>query len=189
MRLTPDGQAAARASLLTLSDVGPGWSGGPAKVSAFNASVCANYHPKYSDLVVTGQAAASFSQPGALVRIESHVLASARMVSLDWQRSVSSKNYLACERKAQAKSSTKKERFVSLRKLAFPRVGDNSAAFRLTTDVKTKSGRARAVYDIVLVARGETELTLMTVMPLASVPTLFPNEIVLARTLASRIRV
>ena len=110
IRLTPEGQAAARASLLKLSDVGSGWRGGPTQVSKFSSSVCPDYHPKYSDLVVTGQAAAEFSQPGAVVRTETHVLASARMVKLDWQRSIASKNYLSCERKTQAKSSTANER-------------------------------------------------------------------------------
>ncbi len=190
IRLTPDGQAAARASLLKLSDVGSDWRGGPTQVSKFSSSVCPDYHPKYSDLVVTGQAAAEFSQPGAVVRTETHVLASAKMVKLDWQRSIASKNYLSCERKTQAKSSTANERFVSLKKLAFPRIGDNSAAFRLITSFKSKSGKmVPAVYDIVLIARGNTEIVLMTVMPPTSVAALYPNEIVLAKTIAARVRV
>jgi hypothetical protein len=43
------------------------------------------------------------------------------------------------------------------------------------------------VYDVLAVGRGRTEITLATTMPLASVPTLFGNELVWAKALVGRI--
>ena len=47
----------------------------------------------------------------------------------------------------------------------------------------------RVASDVMLIGQGSSELTLMTVMPLASVPLLFPNELVLAKTMLRRVRV
>jgi len=189
LRISPEGTAAARAALLTKSDLGSAWTGGPVKPSAFKPEVCANYHPKYSDLVLTGSAAAVFKQPGLYVRSEAGVLQTAKMVERDWARSIASRNYLACERTVGKRRSTPKEKFVAIRQIRIPAIGTHSALFRLITDVKTKTGTVRVASDVMLIGQGSSELTLMTVMPLASVPLLFPNELVLAKTMLRRVRV
>ena len=188
LRITPEGSAAARALLLTKSDVGSDWTGGMAKAGAFNPSVCKNYHPKYADLVVTGRAAASFKQPGFVVRSEATTLQTPKMVTRDWQRSVASRTYLACERAVAKKRSTAARRFVALRQIRIPPIGTHSALFRLIMDVKTTSGTQRLAYDVIAIGHGNAELTLISVMPLASVPLLFPNELVLAKTMVRRVR-
>lgn len=186
---TKDGQLAARAVVLTMLDLGSGWKGGPVKPDLSGDIHCANYHPKSSDLVRTGAAAAKFTQPGMEIRSDSQVLGSARMVRLDWQRSVGSPNYLSCARATIEKATKGKTRIVSVRAIPIPRIGDASAAFRTIFDVKTKNGAVvRVAVDIVAVTQGATEIALTSTLALASVPTLFANELVLAKTLAGRAR-
>jgi hypothetical protein len=187
---TADGQAAARAAVLSVLDLGSGWKGGPVKPDLTNDTRCPNYNPKDSDLVRIGAAATRFTQPGMDVRSDAQVLANAKMVNLDWQRSVGSRTYLACARATLKQAAAKgKTRFISVRPIAIPRIGDRSLAFRVILDVKTKDGRViRAAVDSVAVIRGDTEIALTTTMPLASAPTLFENELVLARLLVARVR-
>jgi hypothetical protein len=189
LRATPAGQAAARAATLTMADIGSGWTGGSKKPDLSVGGGCANFHPKTSDIILTGAAATTYKQPGVMLESESQVMRTAKMVQLDWQRSVGSPHFLECVRSLYKKSSRPKARFVSVRRLEIPSIATYTAGFRVMIDVPAKAGKVRMVYDIVAVGRGNTEIILATTMPLASVPTLFPNEIVLARTLASRIRV
>jgi hypothetical protein len=50
-------QAAARAVVIRRADLGStGWAGGPTKPDLSSGPTCANYHPKVSDLVLTGAA-------------------------------------------------------------------------------------------------------------------------------------
>ena len=77
---------------------------------------------------------------------------------------------------------------MSFRKLSLPAIGTHATGYRTTFDVKTARGTIRLVVDIVAVTRGRTEISLTTTMPLASVPTLFPNELVLAQTIVGRVR-
>src|SRR6266480_2918024 len=82
-------QAAARAVLIRRADLGSsGWQGGPVKPDLSTGPTCPNYHPKVSDLVVTGAAESIFHrsvfQLGNIVEI----LQTRRMVRLDWQRTV-----------------------------------------------------------------------------------------------------
>jgi hypothetical protein len=185
---TADGQTAARAAVLSELDLDGSWAGGPVLSNASNRMRCPNYHPNYSDLVRTGEASAVFAQPGIQMRSDSLVLRTAEMVKLDWQRSFGSRTYLSCSRANMQKAATATTRFISMRRLAIPPIGDRTAAFRALFDVKTTSGEViRAAIDIVAVAKGNTEIALLTTMPHSRVPTLWPNEIVLAKLLAARI--
>jgi hypothetical protein len=188
MRMGPSGKAAARAVLLTRSDVGSGWSGGPAKPDLSLPGTCPNYRPRVSDLVLNGAAKASYKQPGFVISSASQVLGSAKMVRLDWQRSVASRNFLACQRKLIRKSANGKGALVSLRRIVVPRVGDFSDGYRVILDVKTKRGKVRMVVDTVAFTKGRTEMALSLTMPIASVPALFPNEAIFVKLMAGRVR-
>jgi hypothetical protein len=189
MRMGAAGNEAARAVLLTASDIGPGWTGGSAKPDLTNDTRCANFHPRVSDLVMNGAARATYKQPGFQIDSESFVLASAKMVSLDWRRSISSPNFVSCGRKlvsADAKANNAK--LVSFRRIAVPRIGDFSIGFRIVIDAKTKSGTMRMVVDNLSFAKGRTEMALTTTMPIGSVAALAPNEVILAKLMAGRVR-
>jgi len=110
------------------------------------------------------------------------------MLQRDWQRTIASPKLLPCLRTALQKQSTAKTRFVSIRPLKFPQVTDYTGGWRIRIDVKTNAGKVPMVFDIISFGRGRTELTLSTTMPLQSVPTLYPNEIVWAKTLVGRVR-
>jgi hypothetical protein len=72
---------------------------------------------------------------------------------------------------------------VSLRPLKLPAaLGQYVTAFRVRVDVATKRGKVPMVVDVFAIGRGRTEITL----PLTSVPSLHPNELVWARMLVSR---
>ena len=52
----------------------------------------------------------------------------------------------------------------------------------------TRNGNSVLVaLDTIALARGKTEVALSTIMPLAGVPTLFPNELVVFKALAGRV--
>jgi hypothetical protein len=190
VRMTAEGQAAARAVMPSKADIGApsDWKGGPTRPDVSNGLKCANYHPKVSDLVVTGAAAVTYKQPGLVISVQAAVLASGKMARLDWKRSVGARHYADCSRAKIRKSMTAKQTFVSLRRLAIPHLATVSSAYRTLVDVKTKIGKVRMAIDVLIIGRGRTEMAMITTMPLASVPTLAPNELVLAKTLAGRIR-
>jgi hypothetical protein len=189
VRTTPAGQAAARAVVLRASDVGSGWKGGPVKPDLSVDPPCANFHPRYSDLVVTGAAATHYLQPGLAVRSDVAILRTPKMVALDWRRTYGTARYIACARTNLRKLQSKTTHVVALRRLSFPHIATYSSAYRATLDVKTKAGTVPVAVDILAFGSGRTEVVMTTTMPLASVPTLAQNELVLARMLASRIRV
>ena len=57
IKFNPADQAAARAVVIRRADLGSsGWVGGPTKPDLSSGPTCANYHPKVSDLVLTGAA-------------------------------------------------------------------------------------------------------------------------------------
>jgi hypothetical protein len=190
LHMTAEGQAAARAVMPSKADIGApsDWKGGPTKPDISNDLKCANYRPKVSDLVVTGAAAVTYKQPGLVISVQAAVLASERMARLDWKRSIGARHYADCSRAKIRKLMTAKQTFVSLRRLAIPQIGTVSSAYRTLIDVKTKIGKVRMAIDVLTFGRGRTEMAVITTMPLASVPTLAPNELVLAKTLVGRVR-
>jgi hypothetical protein len=184
---TADNEAA-RAVTLTAADVGPGRTQLAMKPDlTADDTHCPNFNPKSSDLVVTGAAATKFDQAGARVQSEVELMRTPKMVQRDWQRSVSSPNFLPCLRSMFKKQSSAKARFVSFRRLQLPQVAPYSAGYRYVADITTTSGKIRMAVDILVFGRGRTEITLSTTMPVTSVSALFPNEIVWAKALARRI--
>jgi hypothetical protein len=189
VKMTAADQAAARISVLSPSDMGSGWTRHPVKPDlTTNSGLCKGFAPKESDLVVTGATSVKYTQVGAVVEAEAVVMRTEKMLQRDWQRTIASPKLLPCLRTLLKKQSTAKTRFVSIRPLRFPSVAAYTSGWRIRMDVKTKAGKLPMVLDIITFGRGRTELTLSTTMPLESVPTLFPNEIVWAKTLAGRAR-
>lgn len=83
IRFNPSDQAAAHAAVLRRGDLGPGWKGGPAKPDLSSGMSCPGYHPKQSDLVLTGAAETHFQHTSLDVRSVAQVLQTPTMVALD----------------------------------------------------------------------------------------------------------
>jgi hypothetical protein len=191
MHMTPADQAAARAVMLRQSDVGDPalWESGAETPDVASTVRCGDFHPKISDLVVTGAAAMRFRQPGLVMHSVSEVFGSAKMLDLSWERAASSPHYLSCVGAFSRRSLTPDERFRSFRRLVVPRIGTHSEGFRTLVDVTTADGDVPVVIDTVSAASGRTQVSLTTIIPLTSVPKLWSHELVLIRRLIGRARV
>jgi hypothetical protein len=190
IHLTPADNAAARRVALRKADFGgvAGWSGGTKKPDLSSSGPrCANFHPEYSDLVLSGVAESEFQNAGIYLDDEVQVLETAPMVKLDWQRSVLAPGLLPCLRTYLAKSAPANAKVRGIEKLAFPRVAPYTAAFRLVLDVTTGGNTASMLVDLVLVGRGRTEVTLTTVAPYEARAVMKSAEAKLAHVLVSRI--
>jgi hypothetical protein len=190
VRTTPEGIAAALSVAPAKSDLGKpaSWTGGFVTVKPATDAYCANYRPRYSDLVVTGLVTTQFIGHGLYVRSQSKTLQTKEMVRLHWQRTVRSPHWLACSVATYKRTESAKSHFVSLRRLAIPRIAPYGSAFRVISDVTTTTGKVRVAFDTLEIARGRTEITLTASAPLALAPGLLPSEILLAKVLISRAR-
>ena len=189
IRLNAKDQAHARRAVLKRADLGTaaGWTGGAKKPDLSSTPPCADFHPKQSDLVVTGAAETDWKHPGLEIDSEAQVLQTARMVRLDWQRSVVSAKLLPCLRQAFEKEAGANAKVVSVRKVSFPHLGTYTALFRVLVDVTSGGSTVRIRSDAVLIGRSRTELTLTVTSPESAAAGVFPAEVQIARLLAGRI--
>ena len=96
VKLNAADQAAARKTVIRLSELTTDWKGGAVKPDVNDVLVCANYHPKQADLVLTGIAEAKYSSLSAQLDSEMQVFRTAAMVALDWPRSVLNPALVSC---------------------------------------------------------------------------------------------
>ena len=189
VRTTPAGIAAALSVAPVKSDLGKpaSWTGGYVTVKPATDAYCANYRPRYSDLVVTGLVTTQFIGHGLYVRSQSKVLQTKEMVRLHWQRSFRSPNWLAC-------SAATEKRTQMRSRISSPCGACDPAHRALQLGLPPHLGcddddrEVRVVLDTLQIARGRTEITLTASAPLALAPGLLPSEIVLAKVLISRAR-
>ena len=159
LRLNAADQAAAKAMTLKLSDLGAGWKGGPTKPD-FSNDTCPT---KVSDLVMTGAAKSTFSGDGVFVTSEASILRTAAMVKTDWQRTVANPAFWACGRRELADLEGGK--LVSLKKMAFPKLAQYSARYRLVYDFGKAGSPALVLMDLIMVGQGRSEITLVLSAP------------------------
>ena len=179
-------QAAARAAVLKKADFAgaAGWTGGMTKPD-FTPSPCGGYEPKSSDLVVTGAAVSRWKHTsGAALVTEAWVLKTSAMVKLDWQRSVTRPGYLTClVRKQFAEAGTK---IISLKQIPFPNLTPLTRRYRLLVDYTTQARSVRVMFDLILIGKGRTELTLTAVAPYAARAAVEATQLRIARKLVAR---
>ena len=132
--------------MLRRSDLGSasGWSGGRIKPDLSPGPTCPNYHPKQSDLVLTGAAESSYRRSGLAFDSEVQVLQTARMVRLDWQREVLAPGAVPCLRRDLTQKLGSSAKVVSFRKISFPNIATYTAAFRGLISVSVLGGRPPA---------------------------------------------
>jgi hypothetical protein len=127
---------------------------------------------------VTGDAETKYAFQGTTLDTQATVLQTKAMVERDYQRIAPRPGFLACLREVFLRQAPKEERLVSTSLLPFPRVGDHTLAIRFVVDVSGAGHpTVRTLFDIVEVARGRTEMTV-----LFGGPDLTPSDPVLART-------
>jgi len=182
-------QAAARAVVLRRTDLGSSaWQGGALKPDLSPAPTCANFHPKVSDLVITGAAQTDFRRSGLDFGNLVVVLETRRMVALDWRRSLLAPGTIPCLRQTMSKALGSGARLLSFAKLPFPHLTTRTALFRAVIVVQAQGKAVRVLADLVAVARGRTEITLSVAAPASARRAVSAAERSLLRVLVSRAR-
>jgi hypothetical protein len=162
-------QALAKAAVLHLSDFTPGsgWVAATAPSNGRSAgagSSCAAAS-KTTGLTETGHAVSAFKAPGFYVQSWATILQTPAMVQLDWRRSTPF--ILGCLRGAIAHSLNTSTSMTSIVELPFPKVAPLLHAYRATVSVTVQGTTIPMVADILIYARGRTELELLQVSPQA----------------------
>jgi len=189
IRFNAADQAAARAVVIRRADLGSsGWQGGRVKPDLSGGPTCPNYHPKVSDLVITGAAKADFRRSGFEFASQVQVLKTRRMVALDWRRSVLAPGVVSCLRRTLANGLGSTAKVISFAKLPFPHLSTYSALFRGVISVQAQGQTVRVLTDIVLVGRSRTEINLTNAGPAAAKSGISAAERRLARALLARVR-
>jgi hypothetical protein len=189
IKLNAADQAAARAAVIRRADLGTasGWTGGPAKPNLSPAPTCPNFHPKQSDLVLTGAAEADFRNTSGLeFDSEVQVFGTARMVTLDWQRTVLSPNAIPCLRSHIVKGLGSGSKLVSFTRIVLPRLATYTTGFRVVIDVTSKKGTTSVMLEPVLIGTGRTEITLTAIAPTSAQASVSAAAVRLARLLVLR---
>jgi len=165
VKLTAADQAVAKKIVIKPSDLGTGWSGGAVKPDLNDALVCANYHPKQSDLVLTGAAESKYAVTGAQVDSVAQVFRTADMVATDWHRSVLNPQLVSCLRETLAGNLTPSQTIASIGRIAFPQGhGILAREYRTVLNVTSSTGStAKGIVDLIVFTRGRSELSLTTV--------------------------
>jgi len=180
-------QAAARSVVLRRSDLGSGWTGGRVKPDLSSSVSCPSYHPKVSDLVVTGAAASQFRGTGIALVNEIEIFRTVAMVDRDWRRSIVPAA-VPCLRATLTKGLGGQAKVLSFRRISFPRVTTHTAAFRGIVAVSALGQTVHVLLDVVLMGKGRTEISLDATAPAATARAVSAAERRLARTLAARAR-
>jgi hypothetical protein len=165
IKLTAKDQAAAKRVVLRAADLGGAWLGGYVKPDLNDALVCANYHPKQSDLVLTGEAESKFSVTGGQLDSVAQVFRTPAMVETDWHRSVLNPQLQPCLKTTLAGNLTATQKVVSLGRVAFPggSNGIHAREYRLVIADASSGTPERGILDLIVFSRGRTELSLTVV--------------------------
>src|SRR5690348_1306233 len=120
IELTKADQAAAKRAVAQRADLGTGsWTGGFVKPDLSAAATCANFHPKQSDLVLTGAAETAWDNQGFRIDTEAQILKTHAMVLADWRRTVLAPTAIPCLKSHLVKELGTGVTFVSFRRVLF----------------------------------------------------------------------
>src|SRR5262249_27342816 len=187
--LTKRDQAAARAAVLRRSDLeSTGWQGGPVKPDLSSTPNCPHFHPKVSDLAVTGAAQTAFHRSSLELTTVAEGLETGQMGCRDWGPSVVSRGAVPCVRRTLGQGLPTGARIVSFGRVPYPRVGTRSTRFRGVIRIDALGRTARLGTDIVITFRSRTEITLNAAGPASAARSISAAEARLARSLVSRAR-
>ena len=174
IRYTAADQAAARAVVARSSDLQPAgaWRGGAKKVTKADLAPlsCPGFHPKVSDLVITGAAGSAWTNGPNSLESLAVVLRTADMVRSDWKRSVLTPGAVACAASSLGTAAGANVKVVSFGKVSFPRVAQHQVAYRFDLALTSQGVTIPVVVETVLLGTNRTELTLTSGGPRATAP-------------------
>ena len=190
IHLTAAGKAAARVAVVTKRDLGAKamWTGGTIKPEITPVD-CTDFHPKVSDLVINGMAETGFaakSSPPLQIYSLSEVLATPKMVRLDWQRTAGSPGEIACLGTLVA-SHFSRSRFLAIHRLDLPHIGTHTAAWRAEL-LQTTGPQLHFIYDLVEITHGRTEISLTITAPISYATAISARESRIGAALYARAR-
>jgi hypothetical protein len=189
IQFTAAGQAQAKSEVLHRGDIGAGgWKGGYKKPDLSSTMPNCSYRPKQSDLTVNGAAETRWQSGAVELDSEAQVLKTAKMVSLDWQRTVLAPQVTPCLKRGIAKSVGATGTLVSFARVSFPRLATYTRAFRAIVAIKTTVGKVRIESDVVVFGAKRNELTLTITGVAAAKGPLRQTQLRLARLLAGKLR-
>jgi len=177
-------QARARAMLLRKTDLGPAFKAERSSGGGLEFS-CAALDE--SDLTITGLAdSPDFSAGLAFASSESQVYETLADGTTAWKRDTSTAG-IACLRTTLRKEFAKEGLTLgSFRKIAFPRVSEGTAAYRVVLSGTSQGTTVTAYVDAVVLLHSRAEVLLALGAGLT--PPVKAVEVRLARTLAGRMR-
>jgi hypothetical protein len=189
IKLTAADQAAAKAVVLRRADLGStGWQGGATKPDLTSTLSCPNFHPKVSDLVITGAAQANFRRSALVFGNLVVILRTRRMVALDWARSFLAPGAIRCLRRTMSTALGSNGKLVSFKKLGFPSLAPRTAVYRAVISVQAGAKAVRVITDLAFFAKSRTEITLNVAAPASAASAISAAERRLARALVTRAR-
>ena len=157
---TAAGTSAAKASLLTKTDLGSGWTATTTKGAGIEVS-CSGHMPNGKGIVETGAAASpSFAggSTGPFIVQETSVYKTSRQTSAYWQRAVNA-GLVTCTRQALESITSKgiKVKIDSQGALKLQQVAPLTAGYRVVATLSSKTQKALKTYmDWIFVAKGNT---------------------------------
>jgi len=163
-------QALAKKSVLHLGDFTPGsgWTAASISGGSGKNEPAACQGTAFSDQgrVITGSAQSSFKAPGLQVWTWAEVMQTLDMVRRD-VAAASDAVLMKCVRASFQQEMPQGTQLVSLKKLAWPQVGDWHVAYRALLDVAVQGTKVRLQVDMVFVQNKRAEITLMQMAPFA----------------------
>lgn len=188
VQLNAADQKAARAIIVKRSDLSSanGWKGGPVKPSPNSPVICSNFNPKQSDLVQTGTAQSVYKNGALEFDSQAHLLKTAKMVRLDWQRTVEPAALVSCLRQTFSRNLPLTVKFVSFERIDFAQVGTYTAAFRALYEAGSAGAKVLLLVDFVVFAANREEMTLTTRAPYSAAARVSRAELTLARAMFAR---
>lgn len=163
-KLTKADQARARAASIRLSDLGTGWKAVPSGKKDSGSPRCSNYNPDQSDLVETGDYdSPDFTRKdGSFVSSSTGVFRTAQMARTGYGR-VAVPALASCFAELFEKQVVKPNtlQVVGTGPLAFPALGDRSAAYRVRMTYKTPTASVPFTTDLVVFNKGRADVALI----------------------------
>jgi hypothetical protein len=151
-RITPADQARARAMLLKRTDLPAGFRGTPTGVGEPHIDCAPSVGE--ADLTLTGEAEGlQFVLGPVSVNSASQIYESAADAAASWRRGTSAAGTKCLTDLLRREFTRQGIRFVSFRKVAFPRVSERTVAYRVTLSVQTPQGAAPLYADVVVLSR------------------------------------
>lgn len=186
-RLTPADMRLARTAVLKRADLAAGWRSLTIPSSEGERLSCPGFDPDFSAFTITGRAVSGFAHPdGASLTTAVEVYRSRADAAGDF-RVGTQPGVVRCLRSLLADSfggGAVPLRVKSARRVAAPRLGERTAAYRVVA-VLTANGRSVPLYlDVLVFGRGRSLASLLAV----SAYNPLRDRVVLARTMAARMR-